>query len=142
MTDIHLWSPDFPYLYKVYSIVSINGKAVDVLATPIGIRLFTFNTACGLQVDGHPIYLKGYAPRTSMEWPCVGTPVDWMNEFDFKLIKEDNGNFMRPMHIAPKPIQVAAADRFGVIMVVPAANNEGDSRRPTSGGNASTSCAT
>ena len=101
---------------------------MDVLATPIGIRLFSFNTARGLQVNGHSIYLKGYAPRTSMEWPCVGTPVDWMNEFDFKLIKEDNGNFVRPMHIAPKPIQVAAADRFGVVMVVPAANNEGDSK--------------
>ena len=97
-----------------------------MLATPIGIRLFSFNTARGLQVNGHSIFLKGYAPRTSMEWPCVGTPVDWMNEYDFKLIKESNGNFVRPMHIAPKPIQVSAADRFGVIMVVPAANNEGD----------------
>ena len=32
------------------------------------------------------------------------------------------------MHIAPKPIQVSAADRFGVVMVVPAANNEGDAK--------------
>ncbi len=128
MTNIHLWSPDFPYLYKVYSIVSVKGKAVDVLATPVGIRQFSFSAARGLQVNGHPLYLKGYAPRTSMEWPCVGTPVDWMNEFDFKLIKENHGNFVRPMHIAPKPIQVSAADRFGVVMVVPAANNEGDAK--------------
>jgi len=130
MTNIHLWSPDFPYLYKVYSIVSTNGKPVDALATPIGIRQFTFSEKQGLQVNGHPLYLKGYAPRTSMEWPCVGTPVDWLNEFDFKLIKESNGNFVRPMHIAPKPVQVAAADKFGIVMVVPAANNEGDSKEP------------
>ena len=128
MEAIHLWSPDFPYLYKVYTILSVGGHAVDVLATPIGIRQFTFDTAHGLQINGHPLYLKGYAPRTSMEWPCVGTPVDWMNEYDFKLIKESNGNFVRPMHIAPKPVQVSAADKFGVVMVVPAANNEGDSR--------------
>ena len=128
MENIHLWSPDYPYLYKVFTIVSINGKPVDVLATSIGIRQFTFSTEHGLEVNGHPIYLKGYAPRTSMEWPCIGTPVDWMNEYDFKLIKESNGNFVRPMHIAPKPIQVAAADKFGVVMVVPAANNEGDSK--------------
>ena len=128
MKNIHLWSPDFPYLYKVYSIVSVGGKPLDVLSTPIGIRQFTFSAEHGLQVNGHPLYLKGYAPRTSMEWPCVGTPVDWMNEFDFKLIKESNGNFVRPMHIAPKPVQVAAADKFGIVMVVPAANNEGDSK--------------
>ena len=53
-----------------------------------------------------------------------------MNEYDFKLIKEDNGNFVRPMHIAPKHIQVEAADKFGVVMVVPAANNEGDEKKP------------
>ena len=59
MTNIHLWSPDFPYLYKVYSIVSVKGKAVDVLATPVGIRQFSFSTARGLQVNGHPLYLEG-----------------------------------------------------------------------------------
>jgi len=130
MTNIHLWSPDYPYLYKAYTILSVDDKPVDVLATNIGVRQFTFSPEHGLEVNGHPLYLKGYAPRTSMEWPCVGTPVDWMNEFDFKLIKETNGNFVRPMHIAPRPIQVTAADKFGVVMVVPAANNEGDTKEP------------
>jgi beta-galactosidase len=128
MTKIHLWSPDFPYLYKVYSILSVDDKPVDVLATNIGVRQFTFSPEHGLEINGHPIYLKGYAPRTSMEWPCIGTPVDWMNEYDFKMIKESNGNFVRPMHISPRPIQVKAADKFGVVMVVPAANNEGDTK--------------
>ena len=128
MENIHLWSPDYPYLYKAYTILSVDGRPVDVLGTPIGIRQFTFSSEHGLEINGHPIYLKGYAPRTSMEWPGVGTPVDWMNEYDFKLIKESNGNFVRPMHIAPKPAQVAAADKFGVVIVVPAANNEGDSK--------------
>lgn len=130
LTGIHLWSPDYPYLYKVYSMVAVDGKTVDVLGTSIGVRQFTFSADHGLQVNGYPLYLKGFAPRTSMEWPCVGTPVDWMNELDFKMIKECNGNFVRPMHIAPRPIQVAAADKFGVVMVVPAANNEGDSKEP------------
>ncbi len=130
ISNIHLWSPDYPYLYKIYTIVSVDGKPVDVLATNSGVRQFTFSAEHGLEVNGHPLYLKGYAPRTSMEWPCVGTPVDWMNELDFKMIKESNGNFVRPMHIAPHPIQVAAADKFGVVMVVPAANNEGDTKEP------------
>ncbi|MEO5915966.1 MAG: malectin domain-containing carbohydrate-binding protein [Luteolibacter sp.] len=126
MSGIHFWSPDYPYIYQIYTTVKIGGVTVDVGKTPLGIRKYSFSSTYGLQVNGHPIYLNGYAPRTSMEWPGVGTPVDWMNEFDFKLMKENNANFVRPMHIAPRKVQVEAADKFGIVMVCPAANNEGD----------------
>ena len=126
MTNIHFWSPDYPYLYQVYTALTIGGVTVDVAKTPLGVRKYSFSPTYGLQVNGHPIYLNGYAPRTSMEWPGTGTPVDWMNEFDFKLMKENNANFVRPMHIAPRKVSVEAADKFGVVMVCPAANNEGD----------------
>jgi beta-galactosidase len=126
MTGIHLWAPDYPYLYKVYTTLKLGGTAVDVYETPLGFRKYTFTATGGLKINGRPIFLKGYAPRTSMEWPCVGIPPDWMNEYDFKLMKENNGNFCRPMHIGPRKVQVEAADKFGVIMVCPAANNEGD----------------
>jgi len=126
MTNIHFWSPDYPYLYQVCTILSVNGSAVDVYQTPLGVRKVGFNAATGLVVNGHPLYLNGYAPRCSMEWPAVGTPVDWMNELDFKMMKDNNANFVRPMHIAPRKAQVEAADKFGIILACPAANNEGD----------------
>jgi len=126
LTGIHFWSPDYPYLYQVYTILSTNGSPVDAYQTPMGLRKFTFSNVYGLMVNGRPIYLKGYAPRCSMEWPCVGTPMDWMNELDFKLMKDNNANFVRPMHIAPRKVQVEAADKFGIVMTCPAANNEGD----------------
>ncbi|MGH8046609.1 MAG: sugar-binding domain-containing protein, partial [Chthoniobacterales bacterium] len=126
LTGVHFWSPDYPYLYQVYTIVKVGGVAVDVYKTPLGIRKFIFNSTYGLQVNGHPIYLDGYAPRTSMEWPAVGIPVDWMNEYDFKLMKDNNANFVRPMHTGPRKVQVEAADKFGIVMCVPAADNEGD----------------
>ena len=126
MTNIHFWSPDYPYVYQVYTVLSNGGNTVDVGKTPLGVRKYSFSSTYGLQINGHPIYLNGYAPRASMEWPCAGTPVDWMNEYDFKLLKDNNANFMRPMHIAPRKVMVEAADKFGVVMVCPAANNEGD----------------
>src|SRR5260370_20796549 len=61
-----------------------------------------------------------------MKWPAVGKRGDWMNEIDFKMMKDNNANFVRPMHIAPRKAQVEAADKFGIIMTCPAANNEGD----------------
>ena len=99
---------------------------VDVDEVTTGIRTYVFNPSFGLEVNGHSVYLNGYAPRASMEWPAVGTPVDWMNDYDFKMIRDSNGNFMRPMQCAPHLEQVQAADRYGIIMVVPAAYSEDD----------------
>ena len=125
MINIYFWAPDFPYLYKVYTSLKVSGTTVDVDETPLGVRKVIFSAADGLRINGHPIFLKGYAPRTSMEWPTAGIPPDWMNEYDFKLMHENNGNFCRPMHLAPRKIQVEAGDKFGVIMVCPAACTEG-----------------
>src|SRR5271156_5868328 len=41
-------------------------------------------------------------------------------------MKVTNGNFVRPMQCAPSLEQVQAADRYGVIMVVPSAYTEDD----------------
>ena len=128
LAKAHLWRPDYPYLYKVYTATSVDGKVTDVQEITTGFRKITFTAAAGLLVNGRQVFLKGYAPRTSMEWPCVGVPVDWMQDLDFKLMGEDNGNFCRPMHIAPHPSQVQAADKFGIVMACPAANNEGDEK--------------
>jgi beta-galactosidase len=130
MAGIHFWSPDYPYMYTVYTIVSVSGSVRDVYTTPLGVRKYVFAPGFGLEVNGHPLYLNGYAPRTSMEWPCVGVPVDWMNDLDFKMMKENNANFCRPMHVAPRMEMVKAADKYGVVMVCPAANNEGDDTDP------------
>ena len=130
MTDIHFWSPDYPYLYQVYTVLRVSGNAVDVYKTPLGVRKLKFGSTIGLEINGHPLYLNGYAPRCSMEWPAVGVPVDWMNDFDFAMMKAGNANFVRPMHIAPRKAQVEAADKYGILMTVPAANNEGDDPVP------------
>ena len=126
MTNIHFWYPNFPYLYRVYTILSTNGTVVDVIQNPLGVRQVLFSPTAGLLINGYPIYLKGFAPRCSMEWPCVGVPVDWLNDYDFQQMKNCNANFVRPMHIAPRKAMVEAADKFGIVMVCPAANNEGD----------------
>ena len=126
MTNIHFWYPNFPYLYHVYTILSTNGTVVDVYQNPMGVRQVLFSPSSGLLINGYPIYLKGFAPRCSMEWPCVGVAVDWLNDYDFQMMKQANANFIRPMHIAPRRAMVDAADKFGFIIVCPAANNEGD----------------
>ncbi|MEI6491930.1 MAG: sugar-binding domain-containing protein [Verrucomicrobiota bacterium] len=126
MTGIHFWSPDYPYLYRVFSALKVAGKLVDVVRSPLGVRKVTFSAKEGLKLNGHPIYLKGYAPRTTMEWAVTGIPQDWMTEYDYKLMKANHANFIRPMHVAPCRNQVESADKFGIILACPAGNGEGD----------------
>ncbi len=130
MTGVHFWSTDYPYLYHVYTILKVGGQVVDVCKTPLGVRKWKFGSTIGLELNGHPIYLNGYAPRTTMEWPAVGIPPDWMVEYDFNLLKQSGGNFLRPMHSAPRRVQVDAADKYGVVMVVPATATENDETVP------------
>ena len=126
MTNIRFWSPGYPNLYKVYTQLINKGKVLDVYETPLGVRKVEFNVATGLTINGNFLYLKGYAPRTTMEWVAVGQAPNWLAEYDFSLIKQANGNFLRPMHVTPKKRDVEAADKFGVIYACPAGDAEGD----------------
>lgn len=126
LSNVKFWSPDYPNMYKVYTQLVEGNNVLDVCETPLGIRKLEFNGAQGLTINGRFLYLKGYAPRTTMEWVTVGMAPDWLGEYDFYLMKETNGNFIRPMHCGPKQREVEAADKFGVIYACPAGDAEGD----------------
>ncbi len=127
ITNARFWSPDYPYLYKIYTTVKVNGIAVDVCPITLGIRKVSWNLASGLLLNNIPLYLKGFAPRSTMEWPCVGQTPNWMVEYDMKMIRECNGNFLRPMHVAARRADIEAADKWGIIYDCPAGDAEGDS---------------
>jgi len=128
VTAAHFWAPDYPYLYTVYTTLKLGTTAVDVLPTDFGIRAVTWTLADGLLINGRPLYLKGYAPRSTMEWPNVGMAPNWLEDYDLRLMKDSGGNFIRPMHVSPKAADVEAADRVGIIYVVPAGNAEATRR--------------
>lgn len=120
------WSPEYPYLYKLFTVIKSGTTVLDVVESPLGIRQVKFNVTDGLTINGARAYLDGYAPRSTMEWATVGKAPSWLEEYDFKLMKESNGNFLRPMHVAPSKMDVVAADKFGVIFACPAGDAEGD----------------
>src|SRR5258706_11583700 len=125
LANVPMWAPDYPYLYSVYTTLKIGGVAVDVVPTSFGVRTVTWNLADGLLINGRPIYLKGYAPRSTMEWPAVGQAPNWMEEYDLKLMKGSNANFIRPMHVTPKVADVEAADKLGIIYALRAGVSAG-----------------
>jgi beta-galactosidase len=64
--NVHLWSPDKPYLYTIISQVIISGKVVDQTSTPYGIRWISWpigrnNGDNRFYVNGKPFFINGIA---------------------------------------------------------------------------------
>jgi len=130
LASAHLWNATDPYLYDIYSILTIGGKVVDVNKVRTGFRKTAFKGGAGtggIYVNDQFIYLKGYAQRSINEWAAIGGAYpDWMHDFDMALLAAGHGNYMRWMHIAPKRQDVTACDKFGIIQACPAGDKEKD----------------
>jgi beta-galactosidase len=132
LANARFWSPDDPYLYDVYTMLTVDGKIVDVSKTTTGFRKTEYKGgagAGGVYINEKFYYLKGFAQRTSNEWAAVGAGYpDWMHDFNARLLRESNGNYMRWMHVAPQKADVEAYDRFGIVEVAPAGDKEEDAQ--------------
>ena len=66
-----LVGPDDPYLYDVYTILTVDGKVVDVNKISTGFRKTEFKGGAGtggVYINDRFVYLKGYAQRSVDEW--------------------------------------------------------------------------
>ncbi|HLP75841.1 MAG TPA: DUF4982 domain-containing protein, partial [Candidatus Paceibacterota bacterium] len=128
LDGLNFWSWGYGYLYDVFTILKVNGQPVDVVKTRTGFRKTEF--AHGMvRLNERAIHLKGYAQRTSNEWPALGSAVPaWLSDFSNGLIVEGNGNLIRWMHITPSKQDVESCDRVGLIEAMPAGDAESDSR--------------
>lgn len=122
------WSPDTPHLYDVVvTLVDGNGAVLDKETIRTGFREVVFDAAKGgLLVNGKNVWLTGYAQRSTDEWAAIGVAPDWLQDYDAALIRRSNANFVRWMHVAPKPAPVRAFDKFGIVNAAPAGDKEGD----------------
>jgi beta-galactosidase len=131
LAGVRLWDVDDPYLYSVYSILSVNGQVVDVCRTQTGFRKAEFKGGAGtggVWLNDRFIWLTGYSQRSANDWPGLGGAYpDWMHDFNAALIRASNGNYIRWMHISPERADVAACDKYGIVNVCPAGDSEGDS---------------
>ena len=122
------WSPDTPHLYDVIvTLLDENGAVLDSETIRTGFREVKYDAAKGgLLVNGKNTWLTGYAQRSTDEWAAIGIPPQWMQDFDAELIRKSNANFVRWMHVAPKPAPMRAFDKYGIVNAVPAGDKEGD----------------
>ncbi len=122
------WSPDTPHLYDVrITLADAKGAVLDTTTIRTGFRHVEYDAAeGGLKINGKNTWLTGYAQRSTDEWAAIGVPPQWMQDYDAALIRKSNANFVRWMHVAPKPAPVRAFDKLGIVNAAPAGDKEGD----------------
>ncbi|HEY1256442.1 MAG TPA: DUF4982 domain-containing protein [Terracidiphilus sp.] len=129
-SGLHWWSPSDPYLYTVYTNLSVNGTVVDSSNLETGFREVQFKGGAetgGVWINGEFTYLKGYAQRATNEWEGQGQAYpDWMHDYNAQLIRDSNSNYIRWMHISPQRVDVSSFDHFGIVEICPAGDAEKD----------------
>jgi beta-galactosidase len=130
LASAHFWDVNDPYLYDVYSILSANGKPIDVCKIHTGFRKAEYKGGAGtggVWLNDRFVWLTGYAQRAVNDWPGLGQAYpDWMHDFNAALVRESNGNYIRWMHISPQRVDVTSCDKYGIANVCPAGDGEHD----------------
>jgi beta-galactosidase len=122
-----LWEPAYPHLYRVAIAVRQEGKMVDSVNVPLGIRAIRWDATAGLFVNGAHLKLHGWGQKPTNEWPGLGSALpDWLHFYTAKLMHDAGGNFVRWGHAPAGPAQIAAGDQLGIIALQPGGDGEHD----------------
>lgn len=128
---LHFWSWGYGYLYTVTTSLESEDKPFDAVVTTTGFRKTEFANGM-VKLNDRVIQIKGYAQRTSNEWPAVGLSVPpWLSDYSNGLMVESGGNMVRWMHITPWRQDVESCDRVGLMQMLPAGDAERDAQGRT-----------
>ena len=114
-----LWSPDEPYLYKVFTQIkdAKTGTLLDESLQPLGLRWFKFDPDKGFFLNGE--YMKLIGTNRHQDYLGKGNALtDEMHLRDVHLLKEMGGNFLRIAHYPQDPTILEACDKLGILASV------------------------
>ncbi len=124
--DLHFWSWGYGYLYDVKTALVVDGKTVDEVNTRTGFRKTRFAEG-KIWLNDRVIQVKGFAQRTSNEWPALGMSVPaWLSDYSNAMMVEGNANLVRWMHVTPWKQDIESCDRVGLMQAMPAGDAEKD----------------
>jgi len=120
VSNVTLWGPDQPYLYKVitniYIIENKNYILTDTISTNIGFRKVVFDPNFGLILNEQRVKIKGVCNH--QDFAGVGTAVhERINRFRVLKLKEMGVNGWRMSHNPPNPELLDLTDELGLIVM-------------------------
>jgi beta-galactosidase len=114
----HLWGPDNPYLYKVFTQVTYNQTIADEKMVRIGLRYFEFSKTDGkFRLNGQVVFLRGHNRHES--FPFIGRAApNRLQRRDAELLKYDLGdNVARCSHYPQDPEFIDRCDEIGLMLI-------------------------
>lgn len=126
VNDLNFWSWGYGYLYSIVTILRVEGKVVDEVSTRTGFRKTDFSNGM-VTINDRVLQMKGYAQRTSNEWPAIGNCLPaWLSDYSNGLMVASNANLVRWMHITASKQDIQSCDRMGLIQSMQAGDSEKD----------------
>ena len=116
MDQPRLWSPETPNLYRAVCELSQNGRIVDRVETPFGIRSIKFDPNLGFFLNGQRMKLKGGCLHDN-NGPLGAVTYDRAEERKVELLKAAGFNLLRSGHNPRSPAFLEACDRAGVMVL-------------------------
>jgi beta-galactosidase len=111
-----LWSPESPRLYRAITLVMKNGKVLDEVETPFGVRSLAWSVEKGLLLNGAPIKLAGGSVHHD-NGPLGAAAFDRAEVRRVELLKAAGFNAVRTAHNPPSPAFLDACDRLGLVVL-------------------------
>ncbi|KAL4873655.1 hypothetical protein BDV12DRAFT_159355 [Aspergillus spectabilis] len=126
LKGLEFWSWGYGYLYNVQTSLISENKVIDSVTILTGFRKTEFDNGM-FKLNDRTLHLKGYAQRTTNEWPALGSSVPpWLSDFSNELVLSSNGNLIRWMHVTPWKQDIESLDRLGILQALPAGDSEAD----------------
>jgi len=111
-----LWSPESPNLYRAVTRMIEDGKAVDEVATPFGIRSIEWSAGKGFLLNGKPLKMTGGCVHHD-NGPLGAAAFDRAEERRVEILKQSGFNAIRTAHNPPSPAFLEACDRLGMLVM-------------------------
>jgi beta-galactosidase len=111
-----LWSLTQPSLYRLHTEVVENGKIVDAVDTPFGIRTIRFDPNTGFYLNERPVKVKGVCNHQDFAGVGIGVP-DTLEYWRVAQLKKMGTNGWRMSHNPPTPSLLDACDREGMLVM-------------------------
>ncbi|MFI6344260.1 glycoside hydrolase family 2 TIM barrel-domain containing protein [Streptomyces sp. NPDC050560] len=115
-----LWSPSTPgHRYTLETEVRVDGRAVDTVTTPFGLRHITLDPDRGLFVNGEHAKIQGV--NLHHDQGALGAAIHRDAVLrQMTLMKSMGVNALRTSHNPPSPEMIRVCEELGVVMMVEA----------------------
>jgi beta-galactosidase/beta-glucuronidase len=111
-----LWSPETPYLYTLAGTVKKDGKTVDEIVIPVGIRTFRFDPNDGFFLNGQNTKLMGVCIHHDAGVLGAAVPkAVWARRL--QKFKQAGVNAIRFSHNPPSPDLLDLCDEMGFLAI-------------------------